>query len=196
MPLTYEQVRAANIKRLPQFKTKHGTPAHTTHDGHDWTPAQWLQAFIGEVGEYAEVRNLYEAGMIPFEEYRVAAGKEIADFMLYGDILARRALDTVTNQSNDHASILMRAVAALGAYANARKKFERGDMTADELAVVSDYSITAAISYLVGLRDGPVSAPAPVCQANPDGINLSRVIAGKFNEVSRRMSVPVFLPEA
>lgn len=35
--LTFAELREANIARLPQFKNKHGEPAHSQPDGSDWS---------------------------------------------------------------------------------------------------------------------------------------------------------------
>lgn len=91
--LTFNALRGANIARLPQFKNKHGELAHSKIDGSDWTPAQWLQAVIGELGEYANVRKKFERGDLTFEQYEEQASKELADVQTYLSILALRCLD-------------------------------------------------------------------------------------------------------
>ena len=84
MSLTFERLRKANRERVPLFKNKHGEVANCS----DWTPAQWLQAMVGEVGEYANYRKKYERGDISFEEFQKEAKKELADIQIYLDILA------------------------------------------------------------------------------------------------------------
>lgn len=91
--LTFNTLREANRARLPQFKNKHGELAHSKMDGSDWQPAQWLQAVVGELGEYANIRKKFERGDISFEEYKKLASKELADVQTYLDILAMRCLD-------------------------------------------------------------------------------------------------------
>ena len=86
--LTFDALRGANLARLPQFKNKHGELAHSKPDGSDWTPAQWLQAVVGELGEYANVRKKYERGDLSLAEFQVEAAKELADVQTYLDILA------------------------------------------------------------------------------------------------------------
>lgn len=88
--LTFATLRAANIARLPQFKNKHGEPAHSSVDGSDWSPAQWLQAVIGELGEYANLRKKYERGDLSHQEFIIDAAKELADVVCYLDILAKQ----------------------------------------------------------------------------------------------------------
>jgi hypothetical protein len=46
------------MKRLPLFKDAKGRPAHTKEDGSDWSHAEWLQAVVGELGEYARPLRL------------------------------------------------------------------------------------------------------------------------------------------
>jgi NTP pyrophosphatase (non-canonical NTP hydrolase) len=86
--LTFNVLRQANLKRLPLFKNKKGEAAHSTLDGSDWSPAQWLQAVMGELGEYANLRKKFERGDITEEEFKVEARKELADVQVYLDILA------------------------------------------------------------------------------------------------------------
>src|SRR5689334_18053857 len=92
--LTFNTLRNANIARLPQFKNCHGEPAHSKPDGSDWSPSQWLQAVVGELGEFANIRKKYERGDLTFVEYEALARKELADVQTYLDILAMRCLDS------------------------------------------------------------------------------------------------------
>jgi NTP pyrophosphatase (non-canonical NTP hydrolase) len=85
---TFNALRDANLKRMPQFKNCHGEPAHSKPDGSDWSPAQWLQAVTGELGEYANVRKKYERGDLTHEQFMAQAAGELADTVTYLDILA------------------------------------------------------------------------------------------------------------
>ncbi len=86
--LTFNALRGANLARLPTFRNKHGQLVHSNPDGSDWSPAQWLQAVVGELGEYANWRKKFERGDITEEEFLVEATKELADVQTYLDILA------------------------------------------------------------------------------------------------------------
>lgn len=88
--LTFNTLRGGNLARLPQFKNKHGVLAHSQADGSDWSPAQWLQAVVGELGEYANMRKKFERGDLSEAEFQVEAAKELADVQIYLDILAYR----------------------------------------------------------------------------------------------------------
>ncbi len=103
--LTFKSLREANTKRLPQFKNAKGSSAHNATDGSDWSPAQWLQALVGEVGEYANLRKKFERGDISEQQFKEEASKEIADIQIYLDILAFRLgidlSDAVVNKFNE-----------------------------------------------------------------------------------------------
>jgi NTP pyrophosphatase (non-canonical NTP hydrolase) len=86
--IRFGQLRIANVKRLPLFKNKHGELAHSKPDGSDWSPAQWLQAVVGELGEYANIRKKFERGDITLEEFMREAADELADTVTYIDLLA------------------------------------------------------------------------------------------------------------
>ncbi|MHB1952361.1 MAG: MazG-like family protein [Sulfobacillus sp.] len=86
--MTFDILRAANKERLPLFKNAKGGLAHSEPDGSDWSPAQWLQAVVGELGEYANIRKKFERGDLSMDEFMPLAAKELADVQIYLDILA------------------------------------------------------------------------------------------------------------
>ncbi len=86
--LTFNTLRSANVARLPEFKNKHGGLAHSKPDGSDWSPAQWLQAVVGELGEYANLRKKFERGDIDAQEFLREAADELADVTIYLDLLS------------------------------------------------------------------------------------------------------------
>ena len=88
--LTFNNLREANIKRLPLFKNKKGEPAHSQPDGSDWPLSQWFEAVVGELGEYANIHKKFVRGDISEIEFKEAAEKELADVQTYLDILAFR----------------------------------------------------------------------------------------------------------
>jgi len=85
--LTFNTLRGGNKARLPQFKNKQGALAHSKADGSDWSPAQWLQAVMGELGEYANERKKFERGDHDLDEFLTRAKKELADVVIYLDLL-------------------------------------------------------------------------------------------------------------
>lgn len=91
--LTLSTIDEASFARLPLFRNANGGLAHSRPDGSDWTPADWMQALVGELGEYANVRKKYQRGDLTAEQFAKEAAKELADVQLYLVLLARRALD-------------------------------------------------------------------------------------------------------
>lgn len=86
--LSFNTLREANRNRMPTFTNKHGEKTHSKEDGSDWSPAQWLQAVVGELGEYSNIRKKFERGDIDLNEFILSAKKELADVVTYLDILA------------------------------------------------------------------------------------------------------------
>jgi NTP pyrophosphatase (non-canonical NTP hydrolase) len=203
MGLDLDTLREANIARLPQFKASTGAPAHSEEDGTDWNPYIWFQAVIGEVGEFAQVRLDYDTGAISEVEYREKAAKELADIQCYLDILARRALDNIGHAGDSPAEALLRTVAALGTYANARKKLDRGDYAGRENVYKDEAGESLAsaavelqqLRYLaVNVKDSCVPLQGPEVEwAHPEGVDLSRATIDKFNEVSQRVGSSIHM---
>lgn len=88
--LSFEVLRAANTERLPLFKNCHGEPAHAERDGSDWSRSDWLEAAVGELGEYANFSKKFRRGDINEVEFKEHARKELADVVNYVDLLAFR----------------------------------------------------------------------------------------------------------
>lgn len=88
--LSFKTLTDANNKRLPLFKNSKGLPAHSKPDGSDWSHAEWLQAVVGELGEYANIMKKVQRGDLTMEEAMPSIEKEIADVQTYFSILALR----------------------------------------------------------------------------------------------------------
>lgn len=196
-----DALRAANRARLPLFKNSKGEPAHSTSDGHDWSPAQWLQAVIGELGELCRVRIDYEEGVISEEQYKEAVGKETADVVIYLDIFLQRCLDKLTpaqsHTPRSPAQLLMHAMANLGDYANARKKLDRGDYDAAVFMPIKNARLTEAADFIYAIRGSFATLKMPhadvVLTADPHGLDLGEVVIHKFNETSDKIGVDVHI---
>lgn len=89
-PLTFDELRAANTKRLPQFKNRKGEPAHSQPDGSDWKLSAWCNAVTGELGELANLIKKIERGDMTLSEAYDDVADELADVQTYLDILAFR----------------------------------------------------------------------------------------------------------
>lgn len=88
--LTFDNLRRANVARLPTFKNAKGDAAHSEPDGSDWCLAQWCNAVCGELGELANLIKKVERGDLTLDEARADLGRECADVVTYLDILAMR----------------------------------------------------------------------------------------------------------
>lgn len=88
--LTFGALRAANIKRLPEFKNRAGGPAHSESDGSDWSLGEWCNAVLGELGEAANIIKKVKRGDMTLEAARPDLAKEYADVVTYLDLLAFR----------------------------------------------------------------------------------------------------------
>lgn len=99
--LTFNTLRQGNRLRLPEFKNERGALAHEKPDGSDWKLSAWSNAVGGELGEMAEALIAFghvanrikkiERGDMLLEQVRSALADEIADIVIYLDLLAYRA---------------------------------------------------------------------------------------------------------
>ncbi len=93
--LSFNTLREANLRRLPQFRDRKGRICHpdtsTSVPGFDWSLSQWSNAVCGELGEAANLIKKIERGDFTLEEARSDLAKELADVVTYLDILAHRA---------------------------------------------------------------------------------------------------------
>lgn len=89
LPLNFDQIRKANLTRLPLFKNRIGGPAHEKPDGSDWSLSDWTTALVGEVGEFASKVKRIRSGDTPFDQAAIEyLTKELADIFSYTDLLA------------------------------------------------------------------------------------------------------------
>lgn len=91
MSLTFDQLRAANLARLPLFKNSLGEPAHSKPDGSDWSLGEWSNAVLGELGEAANIIKKIQRGDVSLIGAQLSLAKELADVQTYLDILAYQA---------------------------------------------------------------------------------------------------------
>jgi len=83
--LTFSELRKANVDRCET----------SFHPVNEWNPLEWAGALCGEAGELANickkmVRQGKRMGDQKSEEYIPAAAEELADVVIYADLLAAR----------------------------------------------------------------------------------------------------------
>ena len=93
--LTFNTLREANVKRLPEFKDAQGRICHPhepgIEPGFNWDLSKWSNAILGELGEAANIIKKIERGDFPLHEARAELADELADVAIYLDLLAYRA---------------------------------------------------------------------------------------------------------
>lgn len=77
--LTFEMLREENIARCEEV----------FHSLSSWSPTDWGCALAGEVGEACNILKKHLRGDAG-PNFRVDLGKEIADVVIYADLLAAR----------------------------------------------------------------------------------------------------------
>lgn len=210
--INFDLLRKANITRLPKYRNKNGDINHKKPDGSDWAPEQWLQALSGELGEYANFRKKYERGDFTLEEFRIEAGKELADVQIYFDILAMRCLDLydvahpkgmslnnlpmeinpkfVQMAGHNAARCHQALTAKIGAYADLRESLELGDINATKFLSSLPACLGAIQAHLQLLAKSCLNTHDYV---DDHGIDLWQSSIDKFNEVSDRVNVDVYI---
>lgn len=89
--LTFQTLRLANAKRLPEFKNSNGELSHPDPNGVDtWSITDWFTALAGEVGELANIIKKHRRGDITDEQLIALASPELAVVQTYLDLLAMR----------------------------------------------------------------------------------------------------------
>ncbi|MCC5625995.1 MazG-like family protein [Nostoc sp. CHAB 5715] len=88
--LTLSRLRKANMARLPLFRNSRGEPAHSMADGSDWALSAWCNAVTGELGELASLIKKIERGDFTKDAVQRQLSDELADVVIYLDILASR----------------------------------------------------------------------------------------------------------
>lgn len=80
-------LRIANLHRLQFFHNKHGELTHP-EGVKGWTPAEWLEALVGEMGELSNVIKKVRRGDLKIEDVKKDIEDEFADIMTYLDLWA------------------------------------------------------------------------------------------------------------
>jgi NTP pyrophosphatase (non-canonical NTP hydrolase) len=79
--LTFDLLREANVKRSEQV----------FHPVRSWSLPEWACAMAGETGEACNLIKKIHRGDLTLATSREALGHELADVVIYADLLAARA---------------------------------------------------------------------------------------------------------
>lgn len=85
--LSFRTLSMANIERLTEASKN---KKHKFHKSTKWSESQWLKAVVGELGEYANISKKFDRGDFTEEEFKREASKELADVVIYLEILASK----------------------------------------------------------------------------------------------------------
>jgi NTP pyrophosphatase (non-canonical NTP hydrolase) len=86
--LSFSDLRSANAERVTHFKDARGRISH--ENVNDWSPADWLMAVTGELGELANLLKKVHRGDFEQEDVQQEIADELADVAIYLDLLALR----------------------------------------------------------------------------------------------------------
>ena len=183
--LNLSALRGANTARIPQFNNGKGLPAHRETDGSDWSPGDWLNAIVGELGETANVLKKVLRGDFSLEEMRPEIGKELADVVTYLDILglqlklplALQQVDYSQLQEKPQSHLMMKLTYHVGQVAHFLLELEESH---DENLPFLDQSMAWVLTYLNAV-------------AIQSGVKLGEATMNKFNEVSVRVGSTIRL---
>lgn len=90
-PLAFSELSSANALSCPEFLNAKGEPCHTESAPWGWSLSQWSNAACGEAGEMANIVKKIDRGDFPLEQVREKLAHEIADVIIYCDLLAQAA---------------------------------------------------------------------------------------------------------
>jgi NTP pyrophosphatase (non-canonical NTP hydrolase) len=85
----FDVLREANAARVGLFKNAKGETQHSgVGAGDEWTPNDWFTAMAGELGEAGNVLKKIRRGDFTMDEARHKVAQELADVVIYLDMLA------------------------------------------------------------------------------------------------------------
>lgn len=193
MALDLNPLRAANETRVTRWH-----PGGVT----DWSLSDWANAMHGESGEVTnaikkwrrvedDIANQADAEerlLNSREKARAAIGAELADTIIYLDLLALRAGLTISSAAVDHFTGMEPLIARRGAWLGACAGRVCDTVVMIELLAEAGITMTPPWAQLQRQIDETVMCCAAIARAL--GIELARAIADKFNATSERYGFP------
>lgn len=190
--LTFDDLRKANLARLPLFKNSKGEVVYQEPDGSDWSPADWFLALLGELGEAATIISdiIPHISKTPSERF-VRILSEIGEAANLIKKVRREGvtIDEVRGKLAKHIST------AIVRLEHAAAEMEIDIETAGPQVIEIVHTIGPAIE---DVRPQLAKELADVqcyldITANVLGVDLGDATVEKFNEVSNRIGVDVYI---
>ena len=194
--VSFRALRIANINRLPLFKNKNGEIAHSQPDASDWSLDDWLVALNGEVGELFNLIKKVSRRDYTLAALRQELSDEIADVVIYLDILSFRVGAPTVNPSlsrfsevdttmlwhncTSRSKTCTTLVKLLGDLALIIQHTNRGTKLTEEQAEALTSICACTFDVLVRLAEFL-------------NVDLSWAVIDKFNAVSHRVGADVTL---
>lgn len=173
--LDFATLRRANLARLPLFPV--------LPDSSAWTPTQWLIAMAGEAGEAANIyKKILRGTYVNTDQGRQALADELADVAIYWDLLGiSLGIEVDPGGFNPRKSgqyVKPTQVWFLGLFTQIGRLADATKTEEEHL-----HAYFSVMDDLVGI--------AWSCD-----IDIGRAVRNKFNEVSNRVGVNIFITSA
>lgn len=89
--LSFNDLRKANLERLPQFRNAMGDRVFYAEGIDHWSLAEWMNALSGEVGEAANIVKKIHRGDFSLDDVLGLLADELGDIQTYLDLVAIKA---------------------------------------------------------------------------------------------------------
>lgn len=190
--LTFDELRKANLTRLPLFKSSKGETVHQRSDGSDWSPADWFLALLGELGESATIisDSIPHVSKTPAERF-VRVLSELGEA---ANLLKKvRREDVTMNDVRDKlAKHISTAIVRLEhAAAEMEIDIETAGPRLIEIAD-SDCPTIEEVRPQLAKELADVQCYLDIT-ASVLGVDLGDATVEKFNEVSKKIGVDVYI---
>lgn len=186
MLFTFAALRKASMARMPHFRNAKGELTHPPQGGNDWSKLDWQIAVLGELGETANIVKKLRRGDFSLEQCWQELSDELADTLVYTDILANQCGCCIEDLTPDSSASLgpqrdemvqrrLMAIAHCLCAVDIESKSEQSK--------IHNQTIFQRMSYLL------FSVAASL------DIDLGIATISKFNQVSDRIGCDVYMED-
>lgn len=184
------RLRCASRARIGHFRNFKGERYHEQRDGMEWTRLQWCNAVLGELGEASNEVKRFDRGDCTLETLGAPLTSELADVLIYLDILALRftlpPLSLMPRRPDpvEPAAPLFAVMVAL----------HRAFQPFPTLALAQLHDLPVHDGQLLALRIA-VDSMLRICSLIAKRVDhdMQWAVATKFNATSKRIGSKVYL---